>query len=77
MEDESEEEFDKIGEIGSTSKIMDEQVMFWRIVVNLHFTPSEVDKWTLEEMRIVSAFLKMQNDYKDAYSVLMDMERGE
>lgn len=76
MEDESADDFSRLGEIGTTSETMDAQSIFWRIVVNLHFSPSEVDKWTLDEMRIASDYMSMQNDYMEAFSTLMDMERS-
>ena len=47
--------------------------MFWNIVVNLRMPPSEVDSWTLEEMRKATAVMDMKQDFKSAWNAFYDV----
>lgn len=64
-----------IGNIGKLSEEIEDEYIFWNIVVKLRLSPSEVDKWTLDEMRKANAVMDMQQDYKSAFRVLYE-DRG-
>ena len=49
--------------------------MFWNLVVNLRLSPSELDTWTLDEMRKATALLDMRQDYKSAWNAFYDVEK--
>lgn len=71
-----EEDADGLGVVGFASDTLTTEAVFWKLVVNLHLPPSEVDKWTLEEMRLASAYMDMQADYRRIWSPYFDMKKG-
>lgn len=75
MLDEDASDAEDLGSVGFMNDTLTTQHPFWRIVCNLHFPPSEVDGWTLGEMRIATAYLDMQGDYKRAWSSMYDLRR--
>ena len=48
-----------------------------RLVCSLRLSPSEVDRWSLDEMRKAGAFLSMQTDYKRIWTVYYDLKKQE
>lgn len=86
MNNSDDEDSDELGRIGYMSDEMTTEAPFWRLVCSLRLSPSEIDRWTLDEMRKACAFLTMQNDYKRIWSVFYnrktqdaenEAERGE
>lgn len=65
-----ERDFEKVGEIGHLSQRLEEEFMFWNLVVNLRISPNNLEEWTLGEMRSVSAIMEMRQDYKKAWDVI-------
>lgn len=65
-----------LGNIGQLSQAIEDEYIFWNIVVSLRLSPSEVDTWTLEEIKKVSAVLDMQQDYKSAWKKYFDAVRS-
>ncbi|WP_175549849.1 hypothetical protein [Fibrobacter sp. UWOV1] len=41
--------------------------------MNLRLSPSELDTWTLDEMRKATALLDMRQDYKSAWNAFYDV----
>ena len=69
-------DLNRMGEIGHLSKEVDDEFLFWNLVVTLRMSPSEVDTWTLDEMRKATALLNMRQDYKSAIDTLYEPERN-
>lgn len=74
---EDEEDSEGLGNVGFLSDRLSTEAPFWRLVCNLRFSPSELDKWTLEEMRMATAYMDMQNDYKRVWQPYFDMKKEE
>lgn len=66
-----------IGLVGTMSDEMLTEALFWRLVCNLRLSPSEIDKWTIGEMRKADAFLSMQTDYKRVWPVYFEMSKDD
>lgn len=66
-------DFNNLGMIGHLSDSVEDEYMFWNIVVNLKMSPSEVDNWTLEEMRKATAIMDMRQDFKSAWNAFYDI----
>lgn len=66
-------DLDAIGSIGHLSQAVEEEYIFWNIVVSLRLPPSEVDKWTLDEMRKATAVMDMRQDIKAAWNAFYDV----
>lgn len=66
-------DFSELGVIGHLSQDVDDEYIFWNLVVGLRLSPSEVDTWTLEEMRKATALLDMRQDYKSAWNAFYDV----
>lgn len=62
--------FNKLGGIGHLTGDVEDEYMFWNLVVTLRLPPSELDRWTLGEMRKATAVLDMKNDFSLAYQKL-------
>lgn len=65
-----------LGEIGRMGGRLAEEHMFWRLVCTLRLPPSEVDGWTLPEMRTACAYLDMSNDYRRVWGALAEYREG-
>ena len=74
MSEDSEDDVD-MGVIGKVRGRLEKETIFWRIVVTLRMQPSDVDGWSLGEMRAAISFVNMQNDYKRAWSAMYDIRR--
>lgn len=68
-------DFNELGVIGQLSQEVEDEYMFWNLVVGLRLPPSELDTWTLEEMRKATAIIDMRQDYKSAWNAFFDVER--
>lgn len=68
-------DFNDLGIIGHLSQAVEDEYMFWNLVVNLRLSPSELDTWTLDEMRKATALLDMRQDYKSAWNAFYDVEK--
>ncbi len=68
-------DFNDLGIIGHLSQAVEDEYMFWNLVVNLRLSPSEIDTWTLDEMRKATALLDMRQDYKSAWNAFYDVEK--
>lgn len=68
-------DFNVLGIIGHLSQAVEDEYMFWNLVVNLRLSPSELDTWTLDEMRKATALLDMRQDYKSAWNAFYDVEK--
>ena len=66
-------DFNDLGIIGHLSQAVEDEYMFWNLVVNLRLSPSELDTWTLDEMRKATALLDMRQDYKSAWNAFYDV----
>lgn len=73
LEEDGEDEVG-IGHVGDMSDQLETEALFWRLVCNLRLSPSEIDRWTLSEMRLAEAYMKMQNDYKRVYPAFKKYE---
>lgn len=65
----------ELGLVGTMSDEMLTEALFWRLVCNLRLSPSEMDKWTIGEMRKADAFLSMQTDYKRVWLVYFELSK--
>ena len=65
----------ELGLVGTMSDEMLTEALFWRLVCNLRLSPSEMDKWTIGEMRKADAFLSMQTDYKRVWPVYFELSK--
>lgn len=72
---EDEEDSEGLGVVGTFSDEMTTEALFWRLVCNLRLSLTELDGWTLGEMRKADAYLSMQNDYKRIWSPYYDMKK--
>lgn len=70
-----EDDTEGLGVVGYMSDKMTSEAQFWRLVCFLRLSLSEVDKWTLGEMRMANSYLNMQNDYKRIWSSYFDLRR--
>jgi hypothetical protein len=68
-------DFNDLGIIGHLSQAVEDEYMFWNLVVNLRLSPSEIETWTLDEMRKATALLDMRQDYKSAWNAFYDVEK--
>lgn len=75
MLDTDEEDSEGLGDVGSLSERMASEAPFWKLVCCLRLPIREVDSWTLGEMRMASAFLEMQGDYRRVWSPYYEMKR--
>lgn len=75
MLEEDEEDSEGLGDVGFMSERLASEALFWRLVCVLRLPISEVDSWTLGEMRLASAFLEMQGDYKRIWTPYFEMKR--
>ncbi|SHL42471.1 hypothetical protein SAMN05720470_10847 [Fibrobacter sp. UWOV1] len=66
-------DFNDLGLIGHLSQAVEDEYIFWNLVVNLRLSPSELDTWTLDEMRKATALLDMRQDYKSAWNAFYDV----
>lgn len=55
-----------IGKVGHLSEDLQTEWPFWRLVLDLKLSITEVDKWSLNEVYRANALLDMQDDYEDA-----------
>ena len=62
----------KVGTIGRLSQRIEDEFLFWQLVVSLRLPPDELDKWTLGDMRSAAAVMDMRNDYSLAYQKMME-----
>lgn len=70
-----EDDSDGLGVVGTPSDQLATEALFWRLVCTLRLSPREIDTWTLGEMRLASAFLQMQNDYKRIWTPYFDLKK--
>lgn len=75
MQDDDESDFAGLGEVGYMSEQLSSEALFWRLVYHLRLSLSEVDSWSLSEMRLASGYMEMQNDYKRIWSTYYDLKR--
>lgn len=75
MLSDDEDDSEGLGVVGYFSQKMTTESLFWRVVCNLRLPLSEVDRWTLGEMRMAGAYMEMQNDYKRIWSPYYDMKK--
>lgn len=68
-----EKDFVDLGIIGHLSQAVEDEYMFWNLVIALRLSPSEIDTWTLDEMRKATALLEMKQDYKSAWNAFYDI----
>ena len=74
MTEDDKTDSDGLGEIGTLSDEMTAEAPFWRLVCNLRLSLKELDSWTLGEMRMADAYMKMQNNYKRIMPVYYRMQ---
>lgn len=72
-----EDDSDYMGTVGKLSDKLAGELLFWKLVCTLRLSLTEVDSWTLEEMRLASAYNQMQSDYKRLWSSFYDLKREE
>lgn len=77
MLSDDEDDSSGLGQVGFLSDRMTTEALFWRLVCNLRLSPSDVDSWTLGDMRMADAYMSMQNDYKRIWSPYYDLKREE
>jgi hypothetical protein len=65
----------ELGVIGTLSDEMTTEALFWRLVCNLRLSPTELERWTLGDMRKADAYLPMQSDYKRAFYASRELQR--
>lgn len=75
MLSDDDEDSEGLGDVGSMSGRLASEAPFWRLVCCLRLPLPEVDSWTLGEMRLASAFLEMQGDYKRIWNPYFEMKR--
>lgn len=75
MLSDDDEDSEGLGDVGSMSGRLASEAPFWRLVCCLRLPLAEVDSWTLGEMRLASAFLEMQGDYKRIWNPYFEMKR--
>lgn len=71
---EDDADLEGLGKIGEISDKMTTEALFWRLVCNLRLSLKELDSWTLGEMRMADAYMKMQNNYKRIMPVYYRMQ---
>lgn len=70
-----EEDSEGLGAVGFLSQRLTTEALFWRLVCCLRVSPSELDSWTLGEMRMAAGYLDMQNDYKRIWSAFFELKK--
>lgn len=75
MSGEDDDDAEGIGLVGMMSEKLASEAMFWRVVIGARQSLSEVDKWTLGEMRLAIAYMDMQNDYKRVWKPYYDSKK--
>lgn len=75
MMEEDDSDSEGLGTVGNMSERMASESIFWRLVVSLRLPIREVENWTLGEMRMATAYLDMQGDYKRIWSSYYDIKR--
>lgn len=77
MAQQDDEDCARLGKVGNMSDRMSSEILFWRVVCSGGFSLREVDRWTLDEMRLAAGFNRMQSDYKRLWNTFYDVNREE